>query len=286
MNDHDGESLESLRAKVERNLGQCLLKLQRYELGLKHFLSVTVVKGNTDTLKDHQEARKNHFSNKTLRQLIGELTGEYLVTSSADEDYSSPADEPMENPNLSEFHFRFSIPLTKERHETLKAELSEIVLIRNELVHHFLERFNLKELAGCHDATRHLASVQQVVAQNFERLKEWDIARRWAAQQAVKFMQSDEFESMLSYGIYPGLPIVWRDTTAVHLLKHAETELGGDGWTDLGEAISMIQQKRPDLGPRIYHCKTWRQLLKKSELFELRKIKHQDETTSTLFRSR
>ena len=286
MNDHDGESLESLRAEVERGLGQCLLQLQRYELGLKHFLSVTVIKGNTDTLKDHQEARKNHFSNKTLGQLIGELTGEYLFTSSADENYSSPADEPLKSPNLSEFHFRFSMPLTKERHETLRAELSETVLIRNELVHHFLERFNLKEFAGCHDAIRHLANVQQVVAQNFEKLKEWDIARRSAAQQAVKFMQSDEFGSILSYGIYPGLPIVWRDTTAVQLLKHAETELCDDGWTDLEAALALIQQKRPDLGPKKYHCKTWRQLLTKSELFELRKIKHKDEPTSTLFRSR
>lgn len=278
--------MESLRAQIERSLGQCLLQLQRYELGLKHFLSVMVVKGNTDTLKDHQEVRKNHFSNKTLGQLIGELTGEYLFTSSADENYSSPADEPLENPNLSEFHFRFSMPLTKERHETLKAELSEIVLIRNELVHHFLERYNLREISGCEDAARHLANVKKMVSKNFERLREWDQTRRSAAQQAVKFMQSDEFGSMLSFGVYPGLPIVWSNTTAVYLLKHAETELGGDGWTDLGEAISMIQQKRPDLGPKIYQCKTWRQLLTKSGLFELRKIKHQDETTSTLFRSR
>lgn len=286
MNDHDGESLESLRAEVERGLGQCLLQLQRYELGLKHFLSVTVVKGNTDTLKDHQEARKSHFYNKTLGQLIGELTGEYFAPSSAEEDFSPPPDEPLENPKLSEFHFRVSMPMTEERLEALRAELSEIVSIRNELVHHFLERFNLKEISGCEAATRHLANVKKIVSKNFERLREWDQTRRSAAQQAVEFMQSDEFGSILSYGIYPGLPIVWRDTTAVHLLKHAETELGGDGWTDLGEAISMIQQKRPDLGPGIYHCKTWRQLLKKSELFELRRVIHQDKTTSNLFRSR
>lgn len=124
------------------------------------------------------------------------------------------------------------------------------------------------------------------MAQNFERLKEWNKTRRSAAKQAVEFMQSDEFGSMLSYGVYPGLPIVWRDTTAVTLLKEAEEQLARDGWTDLKSAIDMMQQKRPDLGPKIYHCKTWRQLLKKSELFELRKITHQDETTSTLFCSR
>lgn len=286
MNDYGGDSLESLQAQIERSLGRCLLQLQRYELGLKHFLSTTVVRGNTETLKDHQEARKVHFSNKTLGQLIGELTGEYLVTSSPDEHFSTPADEPLENPNLSELHFRVSMPMTEDRLEALKTELSEIVSIRNELVHHLLERFNLKEIAGCDDAVRHLANVQQVVARNFARLKEWDTARRSATQQAVKFMQSDEFGSMLSYGIFPGLPIVWRDTTAVHLLKHAEMELADDGWTDLGKAISMIQKKRPDLRPGIYHCKTWRQLLKESELFELRKIINQDKTTATLFRSR
>lgn len=277
--------MESLRAQIERSLGQCLLQLQRYELGLKHFLSVTVVKGNTDTLKDHQEARKSHFYNKTLGQLIGELTGEYFSPSSAEEYFSPPPDEPLENPKLPEFHFRVSMPMTEERLEALRAELSEIVSIRNELVHHFLERFNLKEISGCEDAARHLANVQEVVAQNFERLKEWDETRRSAAKQAVKFMQSDEFGSMLSYGISPGLPIVWRDTTAVHLLKHAEMELADDGWTDLGKAISMIQKKRPDLGPGIYHCKTWRQLLRNSELFEFKKIIHRDKTTVTLFRS-
>ncbi|WP_338355763.1 OST-HTH/LOTUS domain-containing protein [uncultured Marinobacter sp.] len=286
MNDLGGENLEHLRAKIERGLGQCLLQLQRYELGLKRFLSTTVIRGNTETLEAHQEARKAHFSNKTLGQLIGELTGEYLVPSSPDEDSSPPPYEPLENPKLSEFQFRFSMSMTEERHETLRAELAEIVLIRNELVHHFLERFNLNEVSGCDDAVRHLANVQQVVAQNFERLKEWDKTRRSAAKQAAEFMQSNEFGSMLSYGVYPGLPIVWRDTTAVTLLKEAEEQLARDGWTDLKSAIGMMQQKRPDLGPKIYHCKTWRQLLKKSELFELRKITHQDETTSTLFCSR
>lgn len=248
MNDLDGDSLKYLRAKIERSIGQCLLQLQRYELGLKHFLSTTVVRGNTETLKDHQEARKVHFSNKTLGQLIGDLTGEYLVTSSPDEDFSTPADESLENPKLSEFHFRFSMPLTEERHEALRAELSEIVLIRNELVHHFLEHFNLNEVSGCDDAVRHLAIVQQVVAQNFERLKEWDKNRRSAAKQAIEFMQSDEFGSMLSFGVYPGLPIVWSNTTAVALLKEAEEQLTRDGWTDLKSAIAMMQKKRPDIG--------------------------------------
>ena len=140
MNDLGGENLEHLRAKIERGLGQCLLQLQRYELGLKRFLSTTVIRGNTETLEAHQEARKAHFSNKTLGQLIGELTGEYLVPSSPDEDSSPPPYEPLENPKLSEFQFRFSMSMTEERHETLRAELAEIVLIRNELVHHFLER--------------------------------------------------------------------------------------------------------------------------------------------------
>lgn len=286
MNDLGGENLEYLRAKIERGLGQCLLQLQRYELGLKRFLSTTVIRGNTETLEAHQEARKAHFSNKTLGQLIGELTGEYFVPSSPDKDSSPPPDKPLENPKLPEFHFRVSMPMTEERLEALRAELSEIVSIRNELVHHFLERFNLEEISGCEDAARHLANVQQVAAQNFERLKEWDETRRSAAKQAVEFMQSDGFGSMLSFGVYPGLPIVWSDTTAVALLKEAEEQLARDGWTDLRSAIAMMQRQRPDLGPKIYHCKTWRQLLKKSELFELKRIIHETGTTSILFRSR
>jgi hypothetical protein len=286
MNDLGGESFEYLQAKIERNLGQCLLQLQRYELDLKRFLSTTVIKGNTETVKAHHETRKAHFANKTLGQLIVELTGEYFAPSSAEEDFSPPPDEPLENPKLPEFHFRVSMPMTEERLEALRAELSEIVSIRNELVHHFLERFNLQEMSGCEDAARHLANVQQVVAQNFERLKEWDKTRHSAAKQAVEFMQSDEFGSILSFGVYPGLPIFWRATTAVILLKESEEQFARDGWTDLKSAIAMMQQKRPDLGPKIYHCKTWRQLLKKSELFELRKVINQDKTTATLFRSR
>ena len=75
-------------------------------------------------------------------------------------------------------------------------------------------------------------------------------------------------------------------TTAVALLKEAEEQLARDGWTDLRSAIAMMQRQRPDLGPKIYHCKTWRQLLKKSELFELKRIIHETGTTSILFRSR
>jgi len=286
MNEHAMEDPENLRAEIERRVGQCILQLQRYELGLKRFLSTTVIRGSAETLKANHEARKAGFANKTLGQLIGEVTGQYLFPSSPDEDFWEGSNESLDNPVLPEIHFQLSMPMSQENYNALKAELAEIVSIRNELVHHFLERFDLHDAASCNDALEHLASIKQGASHHFKKLREWDSARRASIQQAVEFLDSEAFESLLSYGFYPGRPMDWTSTTAVQLLKYAEGELQRDGWTDLKAALALIKQQRPDLGPQIYQCKSWRHLLQKSGLFELRKLQHLDQRASTLFRSR
>lgn len=45
--------------------------------------------------------------------------------------------------------FRFQTELPEERYVETKAALKELVDLRNELVHHFLQRFDLWDAAGC-----------------------------------------------------------------------------------------------------------------------------------------
>ncbi|MCG7199639.1 OST-HTH/LOTUS domain-containing protein [Marinobacter pelagius] len=285
-NDFVGESLENIRAEIERGVGQCILQLQQYELGLKRFLSKTVLRGNAKTLKSYHEIRKADLANKTLGQLIGQITGQYLLPSSSEEGFPDTPVDPEENSDLAELQFRFTMPLSQENHDALRAELSEIVSIRNELVHHFLERFDLQDTGSCKDALNHLTSIKETVSHHFEKLQEWDSARNAAVQHALEFFDSVDLESLLNYGFCPGHPIVWGNTTAVQLLKSAEAQLQSAGWTDLRMALRLIKQQRPDLGPKIYQCNSWRHLLHASGLFELKKVKQQDQSTSTLFRSR
>lgn len=200
MNEHSRESLSCLRAEIEKCLGQCILKLQRYEVGLKRFLSKTVFKGNSESLNTGYEARKARFANQTLGQLIGNLTDECFLLSAAEESFSDAPEEPTECPNLPEITLRFSMQMTTEKQDTLKSKLSEIVLLRNDLVHHFLERFDLQTTASCMDALEHLVKVEEQITHHIEQLGDWDAALRASVQHLKEYLDSEAFVARLQDG--------------------------------------------------------------------------------------
>jgi hypothetical protein len=68
----------------------------------------------------------------------------------------------------------------------------------------------------------------------------------------------------------PDGSVCWPRRTIVECLRAAETACEVDGWTSLDSAITFISKENRDQMPSQYGCKTWRQVLRKSGLFELR----------------
>ena len=63
----------------------------------------------------------------------------------------------------------------------------------------------------------------------------------------------------------------WPNTPVVRLLLDAERDCQEGGWTSLSRAREYIRERRPDLTPMRYGCKSWRHLLQETRLFVIEK---------------
>ena len=286
MSDECDKTTGELRTQVFELLGRCVLNLQKYELGMKEFLSLSVLKGNKHTWKTNLLERKSHYSSRTLGQLIGDLMGSHVLMESESDKKSATNDQSPPEPTLPEFETKMSLIVGQDEYQTLLDDLAYLVTTRNELVHHFLQRFPLVDQNSCRQAIDHLETVQGMLKSHMERLQSWD-QTRVAGMSALKgFLNSPEFTAWIKFGFIPGGDIDWPSAGVVEELKRAESTLSKDGWTDLTLAIEVIKNRNPDLTPKAHGCVSWRNLLHTSGLFDIRRERGQGENSITFFRSR
>ena len=271
--DSDGV-LKALQHEVQRKLGRCMLRLQQYEQLLKTMVVGMAVKGPIERFQAVQDQKLADMRTKTLGTLVGMFTGNHLTAALPDVE-AGPGDDAgtgVQSVDVAWASMRFNISMSPERYAQSKDGLAELVALRNGLIHHFLERFDIFDENGCCAAATHLDACYEQIDAHFERLKDW--ARSLAETQALasSFLQSKSFEDMFVHGINPDGSVCWARSTIVECLHKAETACQVGGWTSLDTAIEFILKENRDQVPSRYGCKTWRQVLRKSGLFELRSI--------------
>jgi len=286
LSDQHDKTTEELRTHVFDLMGRCVLNLQRYELGMKGFLSLLVLSGDTETWETNLLERKSHYSSKTLGQLIGDFTGTYFLTKSEAELKPATNDHPLPEPVLPQFETRMSLIVGQEERQTLLDDLAYLVATRNELVHHFLQRFPLTDQDSCEQAIAHLETVQEMLKSHMKRLQGWDQARVSGMSALKDMLQSPQIRAWFKFGFLPGDDIDWPNARIVGELMRAESMLTKDGWTDLALAIEVIKNQNPDLTPKAHGCVSWRNLLHTSGLFDIRRKRDPEATSMTFFRSR
>jgi|SRR5690554_6032108 len=282
---HD-KSTEELRTQVFDLMGRCVLNLQRYELAMKELLSLSVLKGDTETWQTNLLERKQYYINKTLGQLIGEFTGNYLLTESEAESEPTTIDDPLTEPQLPQFETRMSLMVRQEDYQALLDDLAFLVTTRNELVHHFVQRFPLTNQDSCQQAIDHLETVREMLKPQMERLHSWNNSRVSGFSMLKDALQSPQVKAWFQFGFIPGGDIDWPSARVVERLKWAESIYGKNGWTDLKFAISDIRNYDPELNPKAHGCSSWRGLLHTSGLFDIRRERDPAATSITFFRSR
>ena len=99
--------------------------------------------------------------------------------------------------------------LQPEDYERVVAGLKELVALRNELVHHFLERFDIWSEAGCHDADAYLDAGMAKVDGHYAELRQWAITMDQARSAMGAFMASPAYTDLLFDGIYPDGALDW-----------------------------------------------------------------------------
>lgn len=267
------ESVKHLQQEVQRKLGRCMLRLQQYEMLLKTMVAGMAVEGPAGQLQHKRDENRANISSKTLGVLVGLFTGEHFsVTGAEGGAQSDDSACPDDGHETAWARIRFSISMSPERYAITKMGLAELVAMRNDLVHHFIERFDIFDEAGCTAAITYLDGCHTQIDVHFGDLKNWATSLSEVEILATKFMQSKAFEDLLVHGINPDGSVCWARSTIVECLRGAEAACQVDGWTALDTAIEVIQNRHRDHSPSRYGCKTWRQVVQKSGLFEFRSV--------------
>ncbi|MCE8540098.1 OST-HTH/LOTUS domain-containing protein [Ruegeria pomeroyi] len=259
--------LQSLQDDVQRLLGRCLLRLQHYERALKAIVAHYAVSGPTETLMADRDARIADTARKTLGLLVGELFGSGIVTNATE---SPPEPIPASTGSTLSIRMGIALNLTDTEFAQLTSDLKDLVVLRNTLVHHFIEQHDLGTLDGCHDARNALVEAQTRIDHHLRQLNEWgnDLGR--LQQQTAEHLRSEEFRNFFVNGNHPDGTVYWPFTEIVSALKKAAGELAVDGWVSVEEAAAWISEHYPDQLPGAYGCRSWRQVLHESRIFEIR----------------
>jgi len=264
--------LEVLQYQVQRKLGRCMLRLQQYERLLKAVVAGMAVEGPIEQLPATRARQEAGASDKSLGTLVRMFTSSHL-TSAPSEGVNAEAEDSSsdcQSADVAWASMRFTISMSPERYADTKAGLAELVALRNGLVHHLIERFDISDERGCRAAIAHLETCYEQIDEHCLRLKAWTMSLTASQELAPSYLQSKVFEEAFVHGINPDGSVCWPRSTIVECLREAEADCQADGWILLDAAICFISKEHRDQTPSRYGCRTWWRVLKKSGQFELR----------------
>lgn len=271
--------------EVQRKLGRNLLRIQQLEVLVKAMVAHSVMESQSGDMHSFLEKRKQDLAKKTLGQVVGDMTNDFLSLPASEEDQhqNHPGD-----PSKIRIRTTFRIEMSPEDYQRIQQRLAELVELRNELVHHFIEIHDIWTEEGCVRADAYLDDSFRLIDERFDELRKIAQHQEEARKVHASYMQSDEFKDFVLHGILPGgTGAIWSSCTIVNLLRDAEAEFAEDGWTPLAKAIVYITGREPSHTPRRYGCSSWRQVLHESAAFTIRRDQSESGTAKeTWFCSR
>lgn len=276
------DPVPDLLRTVQRKLGRCMLQLQQYERLLKAMVAHSELSGPPERLQAIRDEKIACAHKKTLGTLVGMLTESYLkLPDLADEpEQAEPSDQIWVS-------FRCQMELSEERYAETKVALKELVDLRNELVHHFLQSFDLWSVDGCLAAESYLDESNETIDGHYLTLRDCAKSMDEARKLMVSFMQTKEYEDAVVIGIWVDGTVHWAGSGITNCLREAETKLAQAGWTPLFEAIHWIAKTYPEQTPKRYGCGSWRHVIHASQQFEIRKQSQADNGPAVVwYRSR
>lgn len=259
--------LSESQRSVQRKLGRCILRLQQYEAVLKRMFPYASFSCQPTQLPTLLEEATSSIRNRTLGSLLGMLTETYLRPDTLDT--AGLNDSPPSNSDIVWFSSRTQLVFDVECYEAIKFNLMDLVDLRNELVHHFLDRFDIESIDSCVATDSLLDSSYRRIDSYLSTLNKW--AKTMIDVQALiaSVIHSPTFRDFVFDGIAPDGTVHWSASTIVQGLRDAEEELAHDGWASLNAAIVWMGKHVPEQTPKRYGCSSWRQVLHESKQFDV-----------------
>jgi hypothetical protein len=255
-----------IQRDVQRLLGRCMVRIQQYEKALKVLLAHHEIAGPLETLADQPAQRAEKLSGQTLGNLAKRLFESFVVPEGFERELL-PEDKTSTD-RISVAH-SFRMTLFPEQLAQTKSSIQEFVDLRNDLVHHFLSRFNIWDEQGCVDARAYLEESYLRIDARFQELRAWMMAMQKAGEAVASFVKSETYHDWMVNGINHDGSFEWQQTGIVRLLRTEVKALAGHNWIALEALKAHMLARHPDQTPQKYRCSSWQQVLTESAKFDL-----------------
>ncbi len=276
MDDQTASHLESIKAEVLRRLGRNLLLFQQIEALLKFLLANHTANGTLENLQTRFKKREESVN----KQMLGNLVDKYGTDVLQDAGVET-LDE--ENPEVPWISFSFRISGNAEFVEAMRSDLKLMTEERNELVHHFLPRWQPESVDKLEEVLRYLDTQREKVLPMHEHLRDTANSMQETRKLLHDFMSSEEYERQTE--------LMWLQASPlVELLREVTSQIHRtDGWTYLSHAGKLANKNLPDdiqnLKER-YGFNTLKKLLIACETFDIYDEPLTNGTFRTLYRVR
>lgn len=181
-----GAELEVVRKEVMRKMGRNLLLFQQIERMLKFLIANNSLAGYVHEL----QAKKKRQEERVEKQTMGTLVGAFLEEALTDK--GRPREAPKDLAGLW-FSIGFGPKVDSAYFEERKSALATAVAERNELVHHFLPRWDFMSMDSMQAADEYLDRQRENVLPEFEHLKGLVSALEDGRSQTGEFLMSCEW---------------------------------------------------------------------------------------------
>ncbi len=121
----------------------------------------------------------------------------YIVVLGHTDDVRIKAEADEKPPQEATFRQSWCIEMTAANYETAKQSVADLVELRNELAHHFLERFDMHSQSGCLAAASYLSAACERIGRDYEELRRWARSMAEAQQSFAVLLTSDAFLDLI-----------------------------------------------------------------------------------------
>jgi hypothetical protein len=157
------------------------------------------LEGAMTGLEETRAKQVKAMRKQCLGALVGKFTG-HLNSESRLEENDGASQKTVDAPWAS---FHFSVAMSPEQEADVRSGLAELVDMRNRLVHHFIEHFDISDVKDCRAATVYLDSCYQKIDAHLDALKAWALAQDALREETALLFQSPAFIARFMANIQP-----------------------------------------------------------------------------------
>jgi hypothetical protein len=225
--------LAEIRDEVLRKIGRNVILFQELEHILKFLASAQHPSTPMSKAMETRAERTDSIRVQSLGQIAGQVVEELFAA--PDDEASAPTE--ITEPWLS-FSFRIAIDesSSEDTRKTLKALIDE----RNQLVHHLLSRWNLRDAEGCGALSHELDQQRLRIVRETDRFRAYANTISQMANELQAFIDSDDGRRQFD------LMFLQSSRLAMLLAEIATTQVREDGWTLLSVAGSQLSSLVPE----------------------------------------